>query len=178
VWAPLGGLGVPFDVPGVPDTLRTTPVASLGLLRGVSSLSSNENMGVLPAILQLPAAADAMHMLGLVHFEMVDCPRPKRMRHGQHCGKYLTYAVYKKHRDEFYNFVTNEWTVKLKSYSDEVDAKDDAIIRQTIHNSLAGPSIEGMDAISPISEGNNAKSLLDQNLMRPILEYACTILAP
>ena len=54
------------------------------------------------------------------------------MRHCKYCGKYLTYPVYKKHKEEFYNPVTKEWIVKCKMYSEEVDAEDDEIIRDSL----------------------------------------------
>ena len=58
------------------------------------------------------------------------------MRLCKHCGKYLTYPVYKKHKEEFYNSITKEWIVRgfVKStmYSEEVDAEDDEIIRDSL----------------------------------------------
>ena len=61
----------------------------------------------------------------------------KRTRLCKHCGKYLTYPVYKKHKEGFYNPVTKEWIVrgivKNKMYSEEVDAEDDEIIRDSLN---------------------------------------------
>ena len=69
---------------------------------------------------------------------MADCSR-KRMRHCKHCGKYITYPVYKKHKEEFYNAVTKEWIVKSKMYSEEVgDSEDDEIIRDSLGGGAQG----------------------------------------
>lgn len=40
----------------------------------------------------------------------------------------MTYPVYKKHKEEFYDYHKKEWKVKCKSYPEEVDAKYDTVI--------------------------------------------------
>ena len=59
---------------------------------------------------------------------MADCSR-KRLRFCEHCGKEVTYPVYKKHKEEFYDYHKKEWKLKYKSYAEEVDAEDDSVIR-------------------------------------------------
>ena len=36
--------------------------------------------------------------------------------------------MYKKHKEEFYDYHKKEWKVKCKSYPEEVDAKYDTVI--------------------------------------------------
>ena len=68
---------------------------------------------------------------------MADCSR-KRLRFCEHCGKEVTYPVYKKHKEEIFDYHKKEWKVKHKSYPEEVDAEDDAIIRDVVTSSTAG----------------------------------------
>jgi len=62
----------------------------------------------------------------------------KRMRFCEHCGKELTYPVYKKHKEEFYDYHKKEWKFKSKSYPEEVDAEDDALIRDSLASCSTG----------------------------------------
>ena len=59
---------------------------------------------------------------------MADCSR-KRLRFCEHCGKEVTYPVYKKRKEEFYDYHKKEWKLKYKSYAEEVDAEDNSVIR-------------------------------------------------
>lgn len=69
---------------------------------------------------------------------MADEGSRKRMRFCEHCGKEITYPVYKKHKEEFYDHRKKEWKVKYKSYPEEVDAEDDAVIRDSLAISTTG----------------------------------------
>lgn len=71
-------------------------------------------------------------------FGMADEGSRKRMRFCEHCGKEITYPVYKKHKEEFYDHRKKEWKVKYKSYPEEVDAEDDAVIRDSLAISTTG----------------------------------------
>ena len=63
---------------------------------------------------------------------MADDNSRKRMRFCEHCNKEVTYPVYKKHKEEFYDYERKEWKIKCKLYAEEIDAKDDAVIMDSL----------------------------------------------
>ena len=50
----------------------------------------------------------------------------------------MTYPVYKKHKEEFFDYGMKEWKDKHKAYPEEVNAEDDAVIRDVATSSTAG----------------------------------------
>ena len=63
---------------------------------------------------------------------MADDNSRKRMRFCEHYNKEVTYPVYKKHKEEFYGYERKEWKIKCKLYAEEIDAKDDAVIMDSL----------------------------------------------
>lgn len=59
----------------------------------------------------------------------------KRLRYCEHCSQTVTYPVYKKHKEEFYDPTSKQWTIThhsakkgWKSFDPSLDAEDDEII--------------------------------------------------
>ena len=64
------------------------------------------------------------------------------MRFCGHCNKEITYPVYKKHKEELIFMILRkkEWKVKCKLYDEEIDAKDDAVIMDSLAQCTTGCS--------------------------------------
>jgi len=60
----------------------------------------------------------------------------KRTRHCPHCDQDVTYLVYKKHKEEFYDPIKNVW--RCKSDFEKLDAEDDDIITRAVSRVDAG----------------------------------------
>ena len=66
-------------------------------------------------------------------------PLKKRVRYSQHCCQNLTYPVYKKHKEQFYDEKNWQWvqrTAEAKTWAIEdpsLDIKDDSIISDALH---------------------------------------------
>ena len=66
-------------------------------------------------------------------------PLKKRVRYCQHCCQNLTYPVYKKHKEEYYDAKSKQWvqrTAEEKTWAIEdplLDIKDDRIISDALH---------------------------------------------
>ena len=64
----------------------------------------------------------------------------KRVRYCQHCCQNVTYRVYKKHQEEFYDVTSKQWIVARTCCSAEgeswstLDAEDDQIISNAINS--------------------------------------------
>ena len=67
-------------------------------------------------------------------------PTRKRMRDCPHCHRTVTYSVYKKHKEEFYDKTSKQWTVAHRSAEENswtrarLDAEDDLIISSAINS--------------------------------------------
>lgn len=65
-------------------------------------------------------------------------PTRKRMRDCPHCSETVTFSVYKKHKEEFYDKTTKQWTVAHRSDKENswraLDAEDDRIISNAINS--------------------------------------------
>lgn len=59
----------------------------------------------------------------------------KRTRYCEHCDEELSYPVYKKHKERFYDKVTQTWirNVSTNDFIDKFDAEDDEIILAAIN---------------------------------------------
>ena len=60
------------------------------------------------------------------------------MRYCQHCCQNVTYPVYKKHKEEFYDATSKQWVVAHRSAEkgswSTLDAEDDQIISNAINS--------------------------------------------
>ena len=57
----------------------------------------------------------------------------KRTGYCPHCDEDVTHLVYKKHKEEFYDFTKRVWmSRRYKTNFEELDAEDDDIIRGAI----------------------------------------------
>jgi len=63
----------------------------------------------------------------------------KRLRYCEHCSQAVTYPVYKKHKEEFYDSTSKQWMVTHRSgkkcsklFDPSLDAEDDEIISRAI----------------------------------------------
>lgn len=54
----------------------------------------------------------------------------KRTRYCPHCDEDVTYLVYKKHKEEFYDLTKKVW--RCKTHFEELDAEDDDIISRAV----------------------------------------------
>ena len=59
--------------------------------------------------------------------------RRKRTRHCPHCKEYVSYLVYKRHKEEFYDIRAKKWNTCHSDLCQEMDAVDD----ENICNALA-----------------------------------------
>ena len=60
----------------------------------------------------------------------------KRTRYCPHCDEDVTYLVYKKHKEEFYDPIKKAW--RRKSDFEKLDAEDDDIINRAVSRVDAG----------------------------------------
>ena len=51
-----------------------------------------------------------------------------KRKYCNHCNEYLTIRVFKRHRQEFYDPVKKEWTMKQKFFSNVDEINDDNTI--------------------------------------------------
>ena len=64
----------------------------------------------------------------------MDSNARKRTRYCPHCKEHVSYLVYKRHKEEFYDIRTKEWNTRHSDlYMEEMDAVDD----ENICNALA-----------------------------------------
>ena len=59
----------------------------------------------------------------------------KKRKYCFHCKEYLTQAVYKRHKSEFYDEVNKEWRTKQDRYRDNIhEVEDDNVINSMLYN--------------------------------------------
>lgn len=71
----------------------------------------------------------------------MDSVTRKRARYCPHCSEIVTYLVYKRHKEEFYDARKKEWTtchITSNLYMKELDAVDDEIICNALASSHKG----------------------------------------
>ena len=72
-------------------------------------------------------------------------PSRKRMRYCEHCCQTVTYPVYKKYKEEFYDLKNNHWVVKERTTQEKnwripnpsLDVEDDLIIANAVTGSYS-----------------------------------------
>ena len=65
--------------------------------------------------------------------------RRKRTRYCPHCNEHVSYLVYKRHKEEFYDIRTKEWNTHHSDLYQEMDAVDDENICNALASSHKGP---------------------------------------